>query len=172
MKDDTKNAALNNDLANALSAAQASEQMDPGAAGAPGMPQLGVDPAKAANIEGWKIAVMQAVPMIESFLPEFKARVTRDMWEAFGVALGEACDYYGLGLGEALNHPLVKLAMAAFPIGLAAIEIKKSRIQAAIEANRPPAPPAAISTPASAMAARSGHPAVTVRNMDETQKAS
>jgi hypothetical protein len=87
---------------------------------------------KAANIEGWKLAVLQAVPMIEAIVPEFREMVTRDQWGEFGTALGEACEHYGLSVGEALSHPLFRLAVAALPIGIAGYQIKQARIAAAI----------------------------------------
>lgn len=174
---------LSSDLDAALRDATASETIST-APGAPptdpkALAQLQADQAKAADIAGWKEAVLHAVPMIESLMPEFKTKVTRDQWAAFGEALGAACVHYGLGIGAAFNHPLVQLAIVTFPIGKAMGEIKRDRIAAAVAAQRgvllPELKPTAgkkgagpeLQTPGAV--AKSDHPAVSVRVMDETQ---
>jgi hypothetical protein len=174
---------LSSDLDAALRDATATETIStaPGAllTDPKAIAQLQADQAKAADIAGWREAVLHAVPMIESLMPEFKAKVTRDQWGAFGEALGAACVHYGLGIGAAFNHPLVQLAIVTFPIGKAMGEIKRDRIAAAVAQQRgvllPEMKPAAVKkgdgpelqTPGAM--ARSDHPGVSVRVMDETQ---
>lgn len=150
-----------------------------------GMAPPGIDQSKSANIAGWKVAVMQVVPMVEAMIPEMKSHVKAPQWDAFGQALGEVMDYYGIGLGDAFNHPLAKLAIAAFPIGAAAFQIKKERLALAVSQEKPkpkledsqekksdPIPPkqnpGSVTNPD---VVSSEHPGVTVRNMDASQNA-
>lgn len=158
-------------LESALGAAIAGE-MPEGEEGAQGadLVALAAGNERAAAVEGWRFAVMQAVPMIEAFIPEFKDKVTRDQWSEFGAALGEACVHYGLGIGEAFNHPLVKVLIAGFPIGIAGYQIKQARIAAAIQQTKQiPAARSAVSERAgdppvqqTGSVASSPHPGVTV----------
>lgn len=157
--------ALNPHLDAALETAIAGEM--PAAGEEPGAQEAQAAALESnANIAGWKTAVVQVVPMVEAMIPEFRQLVKPAQWEAFGQALGETCDYYGFGIGEAFNHPLVKLAVAAFPIGYAGYQIKLAREAAAQQAgSRPAAAPA----PVRGEVASSSHPGVTVRTMTADQ---
>jgi hypothetical protein len=158
-------------LAAALREATADEQQQGASTPEVLAQQQFVAQGKAANVEGWKVAVLQVVPMLEAVVPEFKTRVTVDQWGMFGEALGETADFYGLGIGDVFNHPLAKLAITSFPILIAAVQIKNERI-AADKQQRLPTPAASTApipptqTPGTVT---SDHPAVTVRVMDETQ---
>lgn len=118
---------LSAELSAALGAVVA-EEMQAGGSGPKAPMQIMEDQQKAANIEGWKMAVVQIVPMVEAGIPELRQFVQRGQWEEFGQALGEAAHHYGLGIGDALSHPLVKLAAASFPIAVAGYKIKQARM--------------------------------------------
>lgn len=118
---------LSAELSAALGAVEAEEMQ--GSGPMPKAPmQIMEDQQKAENIAGWKMAVVQIVPMVEAAIPELKGFVQRGQWEEFGQALGEAAHHYGLGIGDALSHPLVKLAAASFPIAVAGYKIKQARM--------------------------------------------
>lgn len=118
---------LSAELSAALGAVEA-EEMQAAKSGPQAPMQMMQDQEKAANIAGWKMAVVQVVPLVEAAIPEFKQFMQRGQWEEFGQALGEAAQHYGLGIGDALSHPLVKLAAASFPIAVAGYKIKQARI--------------------------------------------
>ena len=76
------------------------------------------------NAEGWRQAVRAAGDIVTSALPEAKPVWTRERMDNLGDALARCDEVYGWGgAGNLLTHPLIGLAVAAFPLAFGTVKV-------------------------------------------------
>jgi|SRR3990172_5083720 len=94
-----------------------------GAEGQPvAQPAPVVDPS-----EEWRQAAHMGCGLVIAMRPELSSRWTHDKLDALGNALAQCAERYGWTVGGLLGHPLVALAFAAFPLGVALVDVEKER---------------------------------------------
>ncbi|MFJ1251915.1 hypothetical protein [Cupriavidus sp. CuC1] len=92
------------------------------------------------NAEGWRQAVRAAGDIVCSALPEAKPVWTGERMDNLGDALSRCDEMYGWGgAGSLFSHPLLGLAVAAFPLALGTLNTVKAVKAKAQEKGAPPA---------------------------------
>ncbi|MBT2180499.1 hypothetical protein KKP06_22035 [Ralstonia pickettii] len=78
------------------------------------------------NADGWRQAVRAAGDIVTSALPEAKPVWTGERMDNLGDALARCDEQYGWGgAGALFSHPLIGLAVAAFPLALGTVKVLK-----------------------------------------------
>lgn len=93
----------------------------------------------------WRGAAVHIGQAVRDLLPVTREAWTDEKLAAFGDALARCAQHYGWKFGDALNHPLLALALASvplvWPVARPLLEPRLARLMGKRPDTPPPAPP-------------------------------